>query len=374
MRETSKIKVLEVIRQGSIGGGESHLLDLIECLDKDRYDPVCLSFSDGEMISRLRQMGVKCYIMDSHKPFDVKFFKRICDVIKKEGIQIIHAHGSRAASNVLLPMVRYRIPFVYTVHGWSFHNDQSFLVKKLRAFSEKVICHFASDVICVSKSNADTGKNYFGLRNAHVIENGINIDRYNPDLLYNNIRSAFGFSESDFVIGFIARCTIQKNPIVFLHALKYAHENNPYVKGLFIGEGDMDDEVDSFIYENQMQGYVFRSAFRTDVPDLLQCIDVYCLPSLWEGLSIALLEAMAMRKAIIATPTDGTKELITHEKNGLIVPFNDILSIVKAIDRFFQDRSLMTRCCIEARQLVTERFNAQRVADSVSEIYLRLIQ
>lgn len=58
-----------------------------------------------------------------------------------------------------------------------------------------------------------------------------------------------------------------------------------------------------------MNGYVYRSKFRTDVPDLLHAIDVYCLPSLWEGLSIALLKAMAMGKAIIATPTDGTKVL-----------------------------------------------------------------
>lgn len=367
----SKLKVLEVIRQGQIGGGESHLLDLINFLSKDKFDLICLSFSDGEMISKLRQMGIKCYVMDSKKPFDLKIQKNIGDVIKEEGIKIVHAHGSRAASNVLLQVVMSRIPFVYTVHGWSFHSDQSFLVKRLRALSEKIICYFANDVICVSHSNEKTGKDVFGLKQAHVIENGINIDRFNPDLLHNNLRGDFGFSDSDFVIGFIARCTIQKNPIVFLQALKSSHEKNPQVKGLFIGEGDMDDEVDFFIHENQMQDYIFRSAFRTDVPDLLHCIDVYCLPSLWEGLSIALLEAMSMRKAIIATPTDGTKELIKHEKNGLVVPFNDVQSIVEAIDRFYQDRTLMTRCCIEARQFVAERFNAQRVADSVSDIYMK---
>ena len=368
-----RIKVLEVIRQGQIGGGESHLLDLINFLDKDLFEPICLSFSDGDMIIRMRKMGVECHVLDSNKPFDSNVQKRVSKIIKNEGIQLVHAHGSRAASNVLYPVLKSKIPLVYTVHGWSFHSDQSFLVYRLRAFCERLICHYANEVICVSQSNADTGRAVFGLKKAYVIENGINLDRFNPDLKYKNLRNEFGFSESDFVVGFIARCTLQKNPIVFLQAMKYIHDKNPLIKGLFIGEGDMDGDVDVYIQENNMYGYIYRSKFRTDVPDLLNCIDLYCLPSLWEGLSIALLEAMAMRKAIIATPTDGTKELIVNEKNGLVVPYNDALGIVEAIDRFYRDRTLMSRCCIEARQLVVEHFNAQRVADSVSRLYLKHI-
>ena len=68
--DMAKIKVLEVIRQGQIGGGESHLLDLIHFLDKEKVEPVCLSFTDGEMIRRLTQMGIVCHIINTQKPFD----------------------------------------------------------------------------------------------------------------------------------------------------------------------------------------------------------------------------------------------------------------------------------------------------------------
>jgi len=369
----NRIKILEVIRQGQIGGGESHLFDLIYFLDKSRFEPICLSFSDGEMITKLKQMGVRCHVIESQKPFDLQVQKQVKQLIMDEEIQIVHAHGSRAASNVLYTIKQIHIPFIYTVHGWSFHDDQSFLVRKLRSWSEKLICHYANDVICVSQSNADTGREVFGLKSAHVIENGINLKRFNPDLKFKDLRREFGFSDSDFVVSFVARCTLQKNPIDFLKAIKTAHEKNSRIKGLFVGEGDMDVEVDRFIGDNQMHDYVFRSAFRTDVPDLLNCMDVYCLPSLWEGLSIALLEAMAMGKAIIATPTDGTKELIIDGKNGLVVPFNDVQAIVDAFDRFCQDRALMSQCSDEARKFVAERFNAQRVADSVSEIYQKYL-
>lgn len=363
------IKVLEVIRQGKIGGGESHLLDLIHFINKDEIEPICLSFTDGEMINRLTKMGIKCHVINTEKPFDISVQKKIINMIKEEGIELIHAHGSRAASNMIYPVRKLKLPFVYTVHGWSFHDDQSLLIKTIRSWSEKLICHYANEVICVSQSNKETGQDTFGLKNAQVIENGVNLERFNPSTLYPNLRKEFGLSDSDFVVGFIARCTKQKNPIVFLESLKLAHANNPAIKGVFIGEGEMDPEVDEYIKSNQMSDYLFRSPFRTDVPEILSTIDVYCLPSLWEGLSIALLEAMAMEKTIIATPTDGTCELIHNEENGLIIPFNDAHALADAMTILAKSPEKCKQYGISARSLVAKRFNAKHVADEVTQIY-----
>ena len=369
----SKIKVLEVIRQGQVGGGESHLLDLITFLDKKHLEPVCLSFTSGEMISRLQAMGIRCHVIETQKPFDRNIQGQIVQLIRDEQIQLVHAHGSRAASNMLWPVRKLHVPFIYTVHGWSFHDDQSWLVRLLRQWSEKLICSLANKVICVSQSNADTGRQRFGLKDVEVIENGINLVRFNPKGQFENLRKEFGFTDDDFVVGFIARCTKQKAPLDFLEAVRQAHEKNQKIKGLFVGEGDMDTEVDAYIAKYQMDKYVYRSPFRTDVPDLLNCINVYCLPSLWEGLSIALLEAMAMGKAIVATPTDGTKEVIIHEKNGLVIPYEQPQALADAIIRFHNDVALYQQCGVEASRVVAQRFNAQRVADAVCLLYNNLV-
>ena len=363
------IKVLEVIRQGQIGGGESHLLDLIYFLNKERITPVCLSFTDGEMINRLTQMGIVCHVLDTQRPFDLKIQNKIIQLIKDEKIQLIHAHGSRAASNILFPCWKLKIPYIYTVHGWSFHDDQSYLIKYLRSLSEKIICSLAYQVICVSQSNKDTGEDVFGLKNATIIENGINLDRFNPNIPHKDLRKLFGYAPSDFVVGFIARCTKQKNPLIFLESLVKAHELNSSIKGLFIGEGDMDMEVNEYIKMHQMEHFLFRSSFRTDVPDLLNAIDAYCLPSLWEGLSIALLEAMAMKKPIIATPTDGTREIIQNGENGIVVPFNNTSALT---DAFLSLANSSMKCKLygqSAQSLIEKRFNARRVAEMVAQIY-----
>ena len=154
-------------------------------------------------------MGITCHVIETQKPFDISVQKQVMKLIQNEGVQLVHAHGSRAASNILYPVRKLKVPLVYTVHGWSFHDDQPFIVKKLRGWSEKLICHYADQVICVSQSNKDTGREVFGLKEAQVIENGVNLDCFDPDSQFKNLRKEFGFSESDFIVGFIARCTKQ---------------------------------------------------------------------------------------------------------------------------------------------------------------------
>ncbi len=372
MKCMKPIKVLEVIRQGQIGGGESHVLDLIRGFASNEVEPIAMAFTPGQMIDTLEAEGVRCYVIETDKAFDLKIQQRIKKVIEKEQIDIIHAHGSRAASNVFLLAKHMHLPMIYTVHGWSFHQDQPWLMRKLRAWSEKLICHYSKKVICVSESNRMTGEEVFGLKNAVVIENGINLKRFNPDKELKDIRQELGINKDEFIIGFIARITLQKAPLDFIKSVALAHKENPRIKGLLVGEGDMRDEVYVYIREHNLEDCFYLSKFRTDVPDLLSAIDVYCLPSLWEGLSIALLEAMAMRKALVVTPTDGTKELIVNHKNGIIVDFNSPESLAKAYLRYLQEPELIKQYGTEAQTIIQKRFNSQRVSDEVTEIYKEL--
>lgn len=363
------IRVLEVIRQGQIGGGETHVLDLIRGFNPDEVTPIAMAFTPGQMIDTLTEEGIKCYVIETNKAFDFKIQNKIKEVIEKENIDIIHAHGSRAASNVFLLAKKMQLPLVYTVHGWSFHQDQSRLIHKLRAWSEKLICSCSDKVICVSESNRISGQDVFGLKNATVIENGINMERFNPDKDFKNIRKELGIGNDEFIIGFIARITHQKSPLDFIKSVEAANKANPKIKGLLVGDGDMKEEVYTYIKEHKLEDCFYLSGFRTDVPDLLNAVDVYCLPSLWEGLSIALLEAMAMRKALVVTPTDGTKELIKNNQNGIIVKFNDHESLAQAYLTYLQRPELITQYGHEAQKLVKERFDSQRVSDEVAKIY-----
>lgn len=370
------IKVLEVIRQGEIGGGETHLLDLIAGFDNNFVIPVAMAFTSGQMIDTLERRGVKCYVVETRKAFDFAVQHRIVEIIKEENIQIVHAHGSRAASNMLWATWKLGLPLVYTVHGWSFHQDQNRLIYKLRAWSEKIICWQSKRVICVSESNRQSGIDSFGLKKNYceVIENGVDLRKFNINQRNKNIREELGIPKEEFIIGFIGRVTLQKSPVEFIKAVALANKRNPNIKGLLVGEGDMKQLVLDYIRQEKLCNCIYLSDFRMDIPDVLQCIDVFCLPSLWEGLSIALLEAMAMEKPIVATPTDGTREVIIDHHNGLIVPFSDSDKLAMAFEEYNNDEKLRKACGVNALNLVKKRFDSQRICDKVAAIYRGIVK
>ena len=115
------IKILHTIRQGKIGGGETHVLDLVTHLD-DRFTSEVLAFTHGEMVDRLSQMGVTCHVIETERPFDVRVWGKTRRLMQERGIQVVHAHGTRACSNSFWGAQKLDLPLLYTIHGWSFHR------------------------------------------------------------------------------------------------------------------------------------------------------------------------------------------------------------------------------------------------------------
>ena len=371
-----KLRVLEVIRQGEVGGGESHVIDLTLGLrHNDTIDPIVVAFTDGPMISVLREAGVRCIIVPTQRAFDLSVYAKLKEIVLAEDIDIIHAHGSRAASNMFAVARRLGIPMVYTVHGWSFHKGQSCFIGWLRRQSERIICWQARRVICVSQSNFRTGVKAFALKEGKctVIENGVDLRRFDANGTFPDLRTQLGFAPDDFVCAFICRITAQKGPMDFVRAVIDAHERDPRIRGLMVGEGDMADEVDLYIKNHAREGTFVRLPFRDDVPALLAMSDIFCLPSLWEGLSIAMLEAMAMRKAIIVTLTDGARDLIQDHRNAIVVPPGNVVRLTEAILEAASSQELCQRLGQRAYALVRQRFDASRVAEEVEKVYLEVM-
>ena len=103
MRNKNRIKILETIRQGQIGGGESHVLDLVSNINRDEFEPIVLSFTDGPMVERLKELKIATYVVETLKPFNISTFNNVQAIMRSEKIDILHAHGTRALSNTLFP-------------------------------------------------------------------------------------------------------------------------------------------------------------------------------------------------------------------------------------------------------------------------------
>lgn len=374
MTNQRKIRILETIRQGKIGGGESHVLDLVASLDKSRFEVVVLSFTDGPMITALQQLGIPAHVITSEKAFDLSVWREVRKFIKDQKIDIVHAHGTRANTNILWAARRLKLPVIYTIHGWSFHDGLRPLVRKARIAAEKFITRRAKVNICVSESNRNTGQSAFGSFRALVIKNGVNLQKFNYQGLYPDVKTAYRIPADHLVIGFIARMTLQKDPVNMIRAFAEVLQQESKVTLIMVGEGELKQAAIDMATELRISGNVIFDNFRQDVPAVLSAVDIYCLPSLWEGFPIGVLEAMAMGKAVIATDVDGTREAIRHEGNGLLIPASNASALAAAIRRLSRDLVFRKRLQHEAVTTVHSTYNVTEVTKKIEAVYQQLFK
>jgi glycosyltransferase involved in cell wall biosynthesis len=369
MTSERKIRVLQTIRQGKIGGGESHVLDLVGSMNTERYEPVVLSFTGGPMMDRLEKMGVPAYVLQSEKAFDLSVWKRVKRFLRLQKIDVVHIHGTRACTNVMWAARSLGLPVVYTIHGWSFHNDLSPLARNARIAVESFITKCAHTNICVSDSNQETGRNTIRRFRSVVIKNGVNRERFDPQAQYPDIRTHYGIPAENIVVGYIARMTHQKDPLAMLNAFALALLEVQDITLLMIGEGELQEAAKALAKELGIAHAVVFDNFRTDVPAVLNGIDIYCLPSLWEGFPIGVLEAMAMGKAVIASDVDGTREAVTHGVNGLLVPAKDPQAVAACIANLVRDPEKRVILQQHAVEKVAREHDIAKMTRSIETVY-----
>jgi len=373
MTTNRKIRVLQTIRQGKIGGGESHVLDLVATLDRTRFDPLVLAFTDGPMITALQQMQVPAYVIESEKAFDITVWKQVKRFMQQQQVDIVHVHGTRANTNILWAARSLHLPLVYTIHGWSFHEGLHPVMKHARIAAEKYITRKAQVNICVSESNLRTGVKAFGGFKAEVIRNGVNPQKFDPAAAYPDVKAACGIPARHLVVGYIARMTLQKDPVNMIIAFATVAAQLPDITLLMVGGGELQQTAKDTAASLGISNRVVFQDFRQDVPAVLNAMDIYCLPSLWEGFPIGVLEAMAMGKAVVASDVDGTREAVDHEHNGLLVPPSDSAALAAAIIRLARDFSLRKRLQQKAIDTIRSTYNVTGMTRNIEAIYNKLL-
>lgn len=370
MASDKKIKILECIRQGQVGGGESHLFSLCTNLNRNLFDPIVLSFTDGPMIDMLKEKNIETQVIFTQKPFDIFVWKKVRKLLINKKIDIVHAHGTRANSNVFWAAKSLNIPLIYTIHGWSFHDNQKPFVKKIRAASERFLTSRAKVNISVSQSNKQTGINNIRSFTSVVINNGIDQEKFNPAKKFKDVRHELSINKEAILLLFIARVTLHKQPLALLKAFSIALKKIPTMKLLMVGEGDEKDAAVALAKDLKIEQCVVFETFRQDVPDVLNAADIFILPSLWEGLPIGLLEAMSMGKAVIATNVDGTSEIIKHNSNGLLVELKNLVNeLAEAIILLANDNTLRQRYSEKAKETISNQFDVAKMTAQIEHIY-----
>jgi glycosyltransferase involved in cell wall biosynthesis len=368
---TPKIKILETIRQGKIGGGETHVLDLIGNMDRSRFEPIVLSFTEGPMVDRVKALGVEVHVIYTEKAFNVGVWGKVKQFMIKHEVDIVHAHGTKANSNVFWAAKKLNLPIIYTVHGWSFHQDQNWFIKTIRVNSEKFLSDKANKTILVSYSNQKDGIDFFDMKRSQVVNHGIDASKYDPNCEFQDLRDELGLPENKTVVGFLVRLTKQKDPFTLIRAIAKVKIKTTDIVFLFMGNGDLLNASQKLAKDLDVEDMIVWSGFRQDMQNVLNTIDVYALPSLWEGLPIGLLEAMAMAIPVVATSVDGTKEAIRNGENGILVNCEDPDGLAKAILNLHNNATMRCDFGKKSREIILKTYGIDRMCREIEAVYLQ---
>ncbi|HMQ68092.1 MAG TPA: glycosyltransferase [Ignavibacteria bacterium] len=341
------VNVLEIIDGGFIGGGQTHILSLVNCLDEKKYKALIAASGKGGFRNEVKKNGFNFAEIELPKFYRSKYLRDLDKIVKENSIDIIHSHGGVAGMYARFYKKKYgNIKTVHTIHGIHYLNSGNLFRRYFSLMIEQYLVQYTDKFICVSEADlktaaenriADTSK-------TTVINNGIDLKKFSEEKgqRNNELTKKYDIKEEDLIIGNVSRFDFQKNQRFIIANSVELLKKYPNVKILLAGNGGLFEQcIESAKDTGMPERFIFTGEI-TNAEDYYPLIDIYVFPSLWEGLSISLIEAMATGRCILASDIEANKELITDRSNGLLFNTDDPVEYLKRLHELIDNKNLRT--------------------------------
>ncbi|MEZ5501977.1 MAG: TIGR03088 family PEP-CTERM/XrtA system glycosyltransferase [Halioglobus sp.] len=372
--------VAHIIYALSTGGLENGLVNIINRSPSDRYRHVviCLTSADA-FATRITASDVDIFELHKREGLDIECYRRLRKILKKIRPDIIHSRNLAALESQLCGIGLGRVRRVHGEHGREI-NDLDGSNWKYLAF-RRVMSVFVHRYVAVSKDLEKWLIATVGIRRDRVyqIYNGVDYSRFAPPtvkplaLLPAHWQSLDGI----VVVGTVGRLTPVKDQQLLLRAVAHLRECYPIlgsrIRLLIVGEGPLHAALEELVQSLSLQDVVWLAGDRQDVPQLLQTMDVFVLPSLGEGISNTVLEALASGLPVIATAVGGNIELVEEGFNGSLFPVADHLALADVLHSMLQKDAERSRLGANARQRVCQQFDWDRTVNDYLSLYDELL-
>lgn len=368
-----KIKILHIIKSLGRGGAEMLLPETLKIHNISKFEFHYIYFLPwkNQMVSSIVEAGghVTCVSANNNIKL-LQQYPTVVDYCKTNEIDLIHCHLPWAGFLSRIVNNRTKIPTVYTEHN--MQERYHFITKKINqlTFNSQSLALGVSDDVTNS-----INKNINPKIPVKTLLNGANTDsfRRNPDLGIK-IKQELGIPESALVIGNVAVFRFQKRLIEWLHVFKEIETKNPNVYGIIVGAGPLEDEIKTELIKLRLEKKVFFPGLKTDVKPYFSAMDIFMMSSSFEGLPIALLEAMSMGCAIVSTDAGGIKEVIRDKQDGLTCTVEKWEELSDLCQILIDDPEKLQEFKKAARERAVNSFSLKRMVDSLEEIYLSVMR
>lgn len=368
------------------GGIGKNTLTLMEGLKSYHVTSTLLVCREGKLLTAALAKGFDAQVIQARwihlcqRPIFV--LMRIRDIkrmIITKNIDVIHAHNFAAGFSAGLAGLLTGVPMIISVHQdikeyvSTSPNRLKRLLSHLRAGTAlnvyRVAALLAKRIVCVSKFVKQSIKeHHITSRKIKVIHNAINADAITLTADYN-IRTKLELPPETTLIGSVGRLHPVKGYDIFIQAARQLLNIYPKTHFVLLGEGEDRSRLEALITQNHLQDNFHLLGYSEQVFDLINALDIFVLSSFSEGFAQTLLEALILKRPVVATAVGGVPEVIQHQKTGWLVKPHSVEALVKGIQTLIENQALATTLGRQGQAWVQEHFNLRTRYESFLDAY-----
>lgn len=367
----SKIKILQLIDGGFLGGGQANVLSIAENIDKSKFEILIAAKGGGSFEKRASESRVSFTPLVLPRMLRTRYLKYLEKIYKAEQFDLIHTHGGVAGFyGRTLKKHNPELKCVHTIHGLHYLSSGDYLRKSISRTIEQYLLQFTDMTICETHNDylIAVKNRIAGRDNTVIIPNGINISLYanlkKNILLLNEL----GLKESNFIIGNISRFDEQKNQKLILQAAYFLVRKFPDMRFVFVGSGKYANQMKDLARESKLTEFVIFAGEQQNLADYYSIFDVFAFPSFWEGMPFVLLEAMASRLPIVCSNIPNLLEVIKPNYSALTINPNDMDDLFQKISVLYQNNELREKIAQNA-MIESTQYDESEVIPRVERVY-----
>jgi sugar transferase (PEP-CTERM/EpsH1 system associated) len=364
--------IVHVVYAFSVGGLENGLVNLLNRMPAQRWRHAVLSLTriSGSFAERVQRSDVEFIELDKRPGHLVRDYPRLYRLFRRLRPTVVHTRNL-AALEAVVPAWAAGVPVrIHGEHGWNRLDPDG--KRRRYQYVRALYRPFVSRYIALSRHLEEYLEHRVGVPSHRVsqIYNGVDTERFRPAQARGQIAGCpFGHPE-DFIAGWVGRMDPVKDlPNLLQGFARATQRSSSRLRLALVGDGPMRPAVERLIQQHGLGERVWLAGERTDVAEVMRGLDCFVLPSLGEGISNTILEAMSTRLAVIATRVGGNAELIESGMTGFLVPPGDSDALADAFVRYSADRVVARRHAKAARLSAQRRFSLARMVTDYCSLY-----
>ena len=370
--------IVHVVYRFGMGGLENGIVNLVNRMPPQRWRHAIVALTDisADFVARIERTDVRYVALEKRPGHLVRDYPRLYRLFRELRPAVVHTRNL-AALEAAVPAWAAGVPVrIHGEHGWDIHDPAG--RRRRYRYVRRVYRPFVTRYIALSRHLEEYLERQIGVAGARIsqIYNGVDTDLFHPAPEPRPVIPGCPFGgPAQWVIGTVGRMEAIKDPLTLARAFVRALELQPaaakQLRLVLVGDGALREKASALLDRAGVRERVWFAGERADVPEIMRGLDCFVLPSLAEGVSNTILEAMASRLPVVATGVGGNSELIESGMTGLLVPPGNSEALAGAMLGYFNDQATARRHARAARRVAESRFSLTRMVSDYASLYER---